>query len=117
MKAAFTLIPSESRRLIAKAVIQMKEVKIAEKKAYIILGSGTTNGDIAQELLGKRDLEPHKFTAGTSTHKLLCVTDPEKRLPIPVVLYSGGIAHIRGVEHSRQACICLFPVFLISKAK
>ena len=45
MKAAFTLIPSESRRLIAKAVIQMKEVKIAKKKAYIILGGGTTNGN------------------------------------------------------------------------
>jgi hypothetical protein len=65
MKAAFTLIPSESRRLIAKAVIQMKEVKIAKKKAYIILGGGTTNGYVAQELLGRRDIEP-VFTAGTS---------------------------------------------------
>jgi hypothetical protein len=92
MKAAFTLIPSESRRLIAKAVIQMKEVKIARKKAYIILGGGTTNGYIAQELLGKRDLEPQKFTAGTSTHRLLCVTDPEKRLPVPIVLYKGEMS-------------------------
>ncbi len=92
MKAAFTLIPSESRRLIAKAVVQMEEVKIAWKKAYIILGGGTTNGYVAQELLGKRDLEPQKFTAGTNTHRLLCVTDPEKRLPIPIILYKGGIS-------------------------
>src|SRR5512139_2754094 len=98
MKAAFTLIPSESRRLIAKAVAQMKEVKIAKKKAYIILGGGTTNGYIAQELLGKRDLEPQKFTAGTNTHRLLCVTDPEKRLPIPIVLYKGEMSSKTPVE-------------------
>ncbi len=86
MKAAFTLVPSESRRLIAKAVIQMKEVKIARKKAYIILGGGTTNGYIAQEFLGKRDLEPQKFTAGTSTHRLLCLSSflmvKVKRIPL-----------------------------------
>ena len=52
MKAAFTLIPSESRRLIARAVVKMEEVRVALEKAYLILGGGTTNGYIAQELLG-----------------------------------------------------------------
>lgn len=89
MKAAFTLIPSESRRLIAKAVVQMQEVQIAMEKAYLILNGGTTNGFIAQELLGLGDLEPQKFTAGTNTHRLLCVTDPEKRTPFPIILYKG----------------------------
>ena len=89
MKAAFTLIPSESRRLIAKAVVQMKEIKIAKEKAYIILCGGTTNGFIAQELLGMRELEPQKFTAGTNTHRLLCVTDADKRIPFPIILHKG----------------------------
>jgi hypothetical protein len=89
MKAAFTLIPSESRRLIARAVVEMEEIKIAKEKAYIILGGGTTNAYIAQELLGKKDIEPQKFTSGTSTHRLLCVTDADRRLPIPIVLYKG----------------------------
>jgi len=89
MKAAFTLIPAESRRLIAKAVVQMEEIKIAKQKAYIILNGGTTNGYIAQELLGMRDLEPQKFTAGTNTHRLLCVTDADKRTPFPIILYKG----------------------------
>jgi hypothetical protein len=89
MKAAFTLIPSESRRLIAKAVIQMKEVQIAKQKGYIILNGGTTNGYIAQELLGDYSLEPQKFTAGTNSHRLLCVTHPDNRLSIPVVFYKG----------------------------
>lgn len=89
MKAAFTLIPAESRRLIAKAVVQMEEIIIAKQKAYIILNGGTTNGYIAQELLGMRDLEPQKFTAGTNTHRLLCVTDADKRTPFPIILYKG----------------------------
>jgi len=89
MKAAFTLIPAESKRLIAKAVMQMEEIKIAKKKAYIILNGGTTNGYIAQELLGMRDLEPQKFTAGTNSHRLLCVTDADKRTPFPIILYKG----------------------------
>jgi len=89
MKAVFTLIPSESRRLIAKAVVQMEEVKTARQKAYIILNGGTTNGYIAQELIGMRDLEPQKFTAGTNTHRLLCVTDADKRTPFPIILYRG----------------------------
>lgn len=89
MKAAFTLIPSESRRLIAKAVVQMEEIKIAKQKAYIILNGGTTNGYVAQELLGMGDLACEKFTAGTNTHRLLCVTDADKRTPFPIILYKG----------------------------
>jgi hypothetical protein len=89
MKAAFTLIPAESRRLIAKAVVQMEEIRVAKQKAYIILNGGTTNGYIAQELLGLRGLEPQKFTAGTNTHRLLCVTDADKRTPFPIILYKG----------------------------
>jgi hypothetical protein len=92
MKAAFTLIPTESRRLIAKAVVQMEEIKIAKEKAYIILCGGTTNGYIAQELLGKRNVEPQRFTAGTSTHRLLCVTDADKRIPFPIILHKGEIS-------------------------
>ena len=89
MKAAFTLIPSESRRLIAKAVVQMEEVRTAMEKAYLILNGGTTNGFIVQELLGLGNLEPQKFTAGTNTHRLLCVTDADKRTPFPIILYKG----------------------------
>lgn len=89
MKAAFTLIPSESRRLIAKGVAQMEEVKFANEKGYVIVNGGTTNGYVAQELLGASDPKPEKFTAGTNTHRLLCVTDADKRSPFPIILYKG----------------------------
>ena len=89
MKAAFTLIPSESRRLIAKAVCEMNEVKTAMEKAYVVLNGGTSNGYIAHELFGINDLKPELFTAGTSTHRLLCVTDADKRTPFPIIYHKG----------------------------
>jgi len=90
MKASFTLIPTESRRLIAKAVVEMEEIKIAQKKAYIVINGGTTNGYIAQELAGA-DIKPEEFTAGTVSHRLMCVTDlpPKRELPFPIILYKG----------------------------
>jgi len=89
MKAVFTLIPAEGRRLIAKGVVEMEEVKIANEKGYLIVNGGTTNGYVAQELLAAKDLEPEKFTAGTNTHRLLCVTDADKRSPFPIIFYKS----------------------------
>ncbi len=48
--ALVTLNPAESRRLIAKAVVQLPEVKAALKKGMIILGRGVTNAYVSEEL-------------------------------------------------------------------
>ncbi len=90
MKAVFTLVPSESRRLLAKATVELEEVKIAKEKAYIILCGGVTNGFVAQELLGL-DTEPQKCTAGISCKRVLCVTPEEERGPVPLITYKGEI--------------------------
>lgn len=90
MKAAFTLTPAESKRLIAKAVVKMPEVQAALQNAYVILGGGTTNAYVAQELLGQ-DITPARFTAGIITHGLLCVTNPIDRLPFPIILHKGQV--------------------------
>ena len=57
MKAVFTITPSESRRLIAKGVAQMEEVRNALERAYVVIVGGTSNGFIAQEIAGL-DIEP-----------------------------------------------------------
>jgi hypothetical protein len=89
MKAAFTLIPSESRRLIAKGVAAMKEIKDARKSGYTIICGGTTNGYVAQEILGVTDIPPQKYTAGTICSRVLCTTDMDKRSPFPIILFKG----------------------------
>ena len=90
MKTVFTLTSAESRRLIAKAVVQMPEFKKAWESAYVLLAGGTTNAFIAQEMLGRDGIEPACCTVGLSTDGLLCVTHPASRKSYPNVFYKGG---------------------------
>ncbi|MFH1084135.1 MAG: hypothetical protein V1772_00020, partial [Chloroflexota bacterium] len=90
MKAVFQLTPAESKRLIAKAVVKMPEVQAALERAYVIVPGGTTNAMVAQELLGT-DVVPARFTAGISTHRLLCVTNPPDRQPFPIIIHKGQV--------------------------
>ena len=64
MKAVVTLTPSESKRLIAKAVVKMPEVQKAWDEAYLLLADGTTNAFVVQELLNNRDISPEKSAIG-----------------------------------------------------
>jgi hypothetical protein len=89
MKAAFTLTPAESKRLIAKAVARTPEVREAMEKAYVIVNPGTTCGFVVQELLGALRPEPQRYAVGVNSHRLLCVTDPANRDPLPIILYQG----------------------------
>ena len=90
MKAAFTLVPAESRRLLAKAVVKMPEVQAALENAYVILPGSTANAYVIEELLG-RQIAPASYTAGIVTHRLLCVTDAADRDTIPTVLHKGEV--------------------------
>ena len=89
MKAVFTLTSAESRRLIAKAIVQMPEVQKAWSDAYLLLAGGTTNAFIAQELLEDASFEPGLCTVGISSEGLLCVTAPDSRKSFPNVFFKG----------------------------
>lgn len=89
MKALFTLTPAESRRLIAKAVAAMEEVRRAWKDAYVLLASGTTNAFVAQELLGDPNIRPELCGVGVSSNGVLCISDPESRRSYANVFYKG----------------------------
>lgn len=89
MRILFTLTSAESRRLIAKAVVQMPEFKAAWENAYVLLAGGTSNAYIAQELLGREGIEPSACTVGISTDGVLCVTDPDSRKMFPNVFFKG----------------------------
>jgi len=79
MNFFFTLTPAESKRLIAKGVAQLAEVKRALNKGRVIIATGTTNAFVAEEILGVT-IEKQRFTAGVITHGVACQTPPAERL-------------------------------------
>ncbi|MEA3470272.1 MAG: hypothetical protein U9R24_00980 [Thermodesulfobacteriota bacterium] len=92
MQALFILTPAESKRLIAKGVVAMPEVQEAREKGYLVVGRGSTNGYIAEELLNK-SLEKEKYVAGQVIRGILCALHQGIRLR-PVSFYKGELLEV-----------------------
>ena len=71
------VVPSESKRLIAKGVLALPEVKRALKEGLFVVSRGTTTAYIAEEILGL-ELPKANCTAGIITERRLAVTIPEE---------------------------------------
>ena len=56
MKALFVFTPNESKRLIGKAVAEMDAVKTALKKTNVLIGHGSTDVYVLEEILGREKL-------------------------------------------------------------
>jgi hypothetical protein len=85
-----TLTPAESKRLIAKAVAALPEVKKALRGGVVVICVGTTNGYVAEEL-GLR-VDRTRFAAGVVLPKGTCAV-------------SGGLREIvlvRGKETGKR---------------
>lgn len=63
VQAQIILTVSESKRLIAKAVAQMPQVKQALQSGLLIIAKGTTNTYVAEEISGK-DIKPGSYVYG-----------------------------------------------------
>ena len=87
MKAVFTFTSSESKRLLAKAVALLPEVQNAMKKGMIIIGAGTTNAFVLEELTGQ-EVDKARYTVGITTRGRQCITSEKERIA-PVVLLDG----------------------------
>ncbi|GAB1476012.1 hypothetical protein MASR2M70_08440 [Bacillota bacterium] len=88
MRAQITLNPSESKRLIAKGVAAMPNVKRALKDHTIILGGGTTNSLIAGELLGTHFEKASFYSIGIIAGGKPGVSSESDRIP-PYVITKG----------------------------
>lgn len=75
--AIVVLVPSESKRLIARGVLALPEVKRVLKEGLFVVSRGTTTAYIAEELLGVT-LPKSNCTAGIVTDCRLAVTIPEE---------------------------------------
>ncbi len=87
MRAMLVLTPAESKRLIARAVAQVPEVRHAFESGRLIIGHGTTNACVAEELLGT-SLSKWRYSAGVIAAGRLDVTGNDTRLP-PIALKYG----------------------------
>ncbi|MBN1662139.1 MAG: hypothetical protein JW943_00925 [Deltaproteobacteria bacterium] len=92
MQALFTLTPAESKRLIAKGIAALPEVRQAKKNGYLLIGRGSTNAYIVEELLGKR-IKKEGYVAGQVIKGVFCVLGPEERTK-PVIFHKGEVLSV-----------------------
>ncbi len=86
--ALAVLTSSESKRLLAKAVAAMPEVKQALKSGWIIIGRGITNAFVAEELTGIKIEQKLRYAAGIIDRGALA-TAPRDIQMRPYVLHKG----------------------------
>lgn len=92
MKRQFVLTVAESKRLIAKSIAQLPEVKKAMEEGTVVVATGTTNAYVLEELLGIK-IDKRSYRSGVTTPK-----EPERH-PEPEgekipdkVFVNGGVA-------------------------
>lgn len=90
------LTPAESKRLIAKAVVAMPQVKRALEKGRIIVANGTTTAFVAEEILG-HPVSKYRYAAGYIGEGKLAVTPSELRME-PYVLVDGRPVNVPAKE-------------------
>jgi hypothetical protein len=91
MRALFVFTPPESKRFIAKAVARLPEVVSAKEKGGVLIGHGSTNVRVAQEILGKCP-QPDRFLSGLVINRVLCITQAEEKPPM-IVIKDGELIH------------------------
>ena len=94
MRALFVLTPTESKRIIGKAVANMEEVKRAKKQDRLLISHGSTNVAVAEELVGREKVAElfnrEKYLSGITKNGILCTTLGEEKPPI-LVLNCGEV--------------------------
>ena len=79
------LTSSESKRLIARGVAAMPEVKQAFEQGWVIIARGTTNAFVAEELTGDKIEHKSHFAAGFIVDGELSSTTVDKLMPVVVL--------------------------------
>jgi hypothetical protein len=101
VSALVVLTSSESKRLIAKGVAALPEVRHALQQGLVIIGRGTTNAFVAEELTG--DTIEHKsfYAAGFIVDGELSAATVDKLMPV-IVLREGRRVNISPADALRK---------------
>ena len=97
VRALFSLIPAESKRLIAKGVVALPEVRRALEQGIVVVGRGTTNAFVAEELTGQKIDPKCHYAAGIIVDGELSALPVGTRLK-PIVLRQGKRTNISTAE-------------------
>src|SRR5512141_2139624 len=89
MQGLFTLTSSESKRLLGKAVAALPEVQHAKEHGYLVVGRGTTNAFIIEELMSSKT-DKERYVAGQIIKGFLCVLGNDLRSK-PVTFHKGEV--------------------------
>jgi hypothetical protein len=89
VRALFVLTPPESKRFIAKAVARLPSVLRAKVDGEIVIGHGSTNVRVAEEIMGDCP-ERDRFISGQVINGILCVTEAEEKPPM-IVMRKGNV--------------------------
>jgi hypothetical protein len=88
VRALISLTPAESKRLIAKGVAALPEVRRALEHGLVIIARGTTNAFVVEELTGNKIGDKSHYASGFIADGELCAT-PDNMLMNVVVLRRG----------------------------
>jgi len=89
LKRQVVLTVAESKRLIAKGVAAMPEVKRAMKEGMVVVATGTTNAYVLEELWGKR-IDKRRYRSGITTPEKPEKLEIPQEEPIPDVVFRKG---------------------------
>ena len=90
MKKQVVLTVAESKRLIAKGVAALPEVKSAMTNGIVVVATGTTNAYVLEELWNKR-IDKRRYRSGVTTPDIPEKTDVKQEEAIPDVVFRNGI--------------------------
>lgn len=89
MKKQVVLTVAESKRLIAKGVAAMPEVKRAMKDGIVVVATGTTNAYVLEELWGRK-IDKRRYRSGITTPDVPEKLAEPQEEPIPDVVFRKG---------------------------
>ena len=90
IRALVSLTSAESKRLIAKGVAALPEVRRALEQGIVIIARGTTNAFVVEEMTGNKVEPKCHYAAGVIVDGELCATPADTRME-PVVLRRGKL--------------------------
>ncbi len=99
-KALVTLLPHESKRLIAKGVKKILEDRKVLNEHKVLISLGTTNIYVLEELTGAPLKTREKFIAGMINEGVQCINAKDNRLTPVLIDESGQAAHVKDLQET-----------------